>query len=280
MARQDERQRIKARLQDYAVELATQNRWSEAVEVNRQMLLLGEDPETYNRLGKALFEQGKYRESYEHYQHALRLSPTNGIARKNLARLEVLLARGSGQLAPTKNTREQVSMLLFVTEAGKSVVTTLIETPRTPAVEALAVGEKVTLVCEGSRVLATDVDGNFLGRLEPRLAKRYIEMVEAGNQFVAAVAQCDTRRIRLLIRETYQHPDQRGTVSLPVKLSEISPNGQATSMNYSYDIDELLEDEITDVDEDIEDDFVGGDDREIGLDEIEKDIADDDEMEE
>ncbi len=274
MAKQDERQRMKLRLQEYAVELATKNQWNEVIEINRQILLLGEDPETYNRLGKAFFELGSYSESYEHYQQTLRISPTNVIARKNLARLEVMMTRGLDQFRPTSNNREQVDMLLFVTEAGKAVISTLIETPRSPAVESLTVGEKIALVQEGEYVLATDTDGNVIGRLEPRLAKRYIELVKRGNQFVTAVAQCDTRQVRLLIRETYQHPDQRDKISLPVKFSEISPYGQVTSMNYSYDVEELLDDDIADVTDDSDDDFAGSrDDREVGLDEIEKDIS-------
>ena len=36
-----------------AVELAARNRWQEAVDTNRQLISLGEDADTYNRLGKA-----------------------------------------------------------------------------------------------------------------------------------------------------------------------------------------------------------------------------------
>ena len=97
MAKQDEKQRQRRRLQERAIEMAATNIWAEAVEINKQILAMGEDTDTYNRLGKAYLELGQYTQSHDCYQHALRLTPTNSIARKNLARLDILLARGVEQ---------------------------------------------------------------------------------------------------------------------------------------------------------------------------------------
>ena len=84
MTKQDEKLRLRRRLQDQAVDQAAKNRWEDAVETNLQLINLGEDADTRNRLGKAYFELGKLADARESYQHALRLNSNNAIARKNV----------------------------------------------------------------------------------------------------------------------------------------------------------------------------------------------------
>ncbi|MEI8165869.1 MAG: hypothetical protein WCG26_05800, partial [Chloroflexales bacterium] len=220
MAKQDEKQRIKRKLQEKAVELAAMNRWDEALESNRQILQLGEDTDTYNRIGKALMELGQFTESHEAYLHTLRLIPTNSIGRKNVARLEALLARGYGSGQVNRKARQQVDLRMFITETGRTAITALIDVPRSPAVDALVTGEKMTFRVEGRNVYVIDADGTVVGRLEPKLGQRLAELIGGGNRYLAAIAQNDPRQVRLLIRETYQDPSQRNRISFPGKLGE------------------------------------------------------------
>jgi len=62
LSKQDEKLRLRRRIQEQAVDLAAKNRWEEAVEANLQLIHLGEDADTFNRLGKAYFELGKLAE--------------------------------------------------------------------------------------------------------------------------------------------------------------------------------------------------------------------------
>lgn len=281
MTKQDEKQRLKQRLQEYAIDMATRNRWEDAIEANQQILLIEEDPVTYNRLGKAYLQQGLYHQSQEAYQNTLRLNPINTIARKNLARLEALLARGTEEGEGVREERAVVDPRLFITEAGRTATTTLFDVPRSLAIETLASGEKIELVASEHALQVVDGDGNFLGTIEPKLGQRLRELMEGGNRYLAAVIQCDTRQVRILIREIYQSPGQRGRVSFPVKLSEVTL-GYTADMRYDYEVEELLEEEeITIETEESEPDFSTPDeDEEIGLDDIEKDIPDEDEAEE
>src|SRR4029079_7985585 len=100
LTKQDEKLRLRRRLQDQAVDQAAKNRWEDAVETNLQLLNLGEDADTRNRLGKAYFELGKLTDARESYQQALRLNSNNAIARKNVERLEDLLSRTATATAP------------------------------------------------------------------------------------------------------------------------------------------------------------------------------------
>lgn len=280
MAKQDEKQRLRRRLQEHAIELAATNRWGEAVEINRQILTLGEDPDTYNRLGKAYLEIGKYVESHDAYQQTLRLVPTNSIARKNLARLEALLSRGIEQGSVIKSARQQVDLRLFITETGRTALTTLVDVARSPAVDALVTGEKMDFRVEGRTVFVVDADDNIIGRLEPKLGQRLAELINGGNRYIAAIAQTDPRHVRLLIRETYQDPSQRGRISFPGKLGEGAM--YISSMRLDDYAEDIMEDEeVSEDTESVEEEYIGGEEEEeLGLDEIEQDMGDDDDSNE
>ncbi|WP_322814721.1 tetratricopeptide repeat protein [Chloroflexus sp.] len=275
LSKQDEKMRIRRRLQEKAIELAALNRWQEAADLNQQLLRVGEDVETYNRLGKALFELGKYADSHRAYQNALRLNAANPIARKNVARLEALLARGITETPITRSTRQQVDMRMFITETGRTALTSLVDVQRGPAVDALITGEKIELRVEGKMVYVVDLDGNLIGRIEPKLSHRLVELINGGNRYLAAVVQSDSRNVRILIREVYQDPSQRGRVSFPGKLGEGATI--LSSLRFDDYEDVLDEEELVEEPETFDDDFVSSDDEEeIGLDEIDQDIGDDD----
>ena len=278
VAKQDEKQRLRRRLQEQAIELAATNKWDDALEINRQIITLGEDAEAYNRMGKALLEMGRFADARDAYQNALRFNPTNTIARKNLARLEQWFAQGAEDVISIKQARQQVDLRMFITETGKTALTTLVDVPRNAATAALVTGEKMELRVEGRNVVVIDADGNVIGRLEPKLSQRLSELMDGGNRYVAAIAQADPRQVRLLIRETYQDPSQRGRISFPGKLSESALRSYVPNVRYDYEGEDLLEDEeIGEEREETEEDFGGNDEEELGLDDIEPDIGDEDE---
>jgi len=281
LTKQDEKLRQRRRLQDRAIEMASRNSWTEAVDVNRQIIELGEDADAYNRLGKAYFELGQFDEAHKAYGSALRIMPTNIIARKNYDRLESLIARAVTPQVVDRSSRELVDLRLFITETGKTAVTPLVDIQRGPMVDAVVTGEKVDVQVEGRNVVVLDATGNVLGRIEPKLAQRLMELMNGGNRYIAAVVQIDSKQLRILIREIYQDPSQRGRISFPGKFGEGSLRGYVATGTYE-DLDgDMLEDDDSNDDVEIEeDDTFGGDDEELGLDDIEQDIGEDDDINE
>jgi tetratricopeptide (TPR) repeat protein len=280
LTKQDEKLRLRRRLQDQAVDQAAKNRWDEAVETNLQLINLGEDADTHNRLGKAYFELGKLAEARDAYQRALKLNSNNAIARKNVERLDDLLSRTA--TAPIRTTRQLVDLRLFITETGKTALTTLVDLARGPLVDAVVTGEKVDLRLEGRHVLVIDASGNTIGRIEPKLAQRLSELMTGGNRYAAAVAQTNGHQLRVLIREVYQDPSQRGRVSFPGKLGESAlRGGYFASARYDEYGEDLMEDEDTlDGREEVEEESFGGEEEELGLDDIEQDIGEEEDMNE
>jgi tetratricopeptide (TPR) repeat protein len=279
LTKQDDKLRMRRRLQDRAVELAAKNRWAEAVEANLQSISIEEDADTLNRLGKAYFELGKLTDAREAYQRALRMMPSNRIARKNIEKIDELLAQSRTVLVPDRTHRQLVDLRLFITETGRTAITSLIDVPRGPSVDAIVTGEKVDLRIDGRSVLVFDVEGNPIGRVEPKLAQRLSELMTAGNRYAAAIAQTDAKQVRVLIRETYQDPSQRGRVSFPGKLGEGSMRGYISTTRYDEYGEDLLEDEEShDEVEEAEEEVFGGDEEELGLDDIEQDIGEEEDM--
>ena len=200
-----------------AVALAVQGRWHEALAVNQALLAEHRTVDTLNRLGKALSELGRYAEAREAFREALDHSPSNGIARKNLERLERL--KGT---APAPRA-ERLSPQLFIEESGKSCVT-MLRAPAPPEVLArVAAGDPLALQVDGATVRVVIGEDAPLGQLEPKLAARLIKLIGAGNRYRVAVATVDNAGVSVILREVYQHPRLAGTVSFPTRIESILP---------------------------------------------------------
>src|SRR5436190_24156404 len=120
----EERARIKRVKAEQAVSFAMQSRWAEAAELNRQLIdAYPKDLEAHNRLGKSLMELQKYDEAREAYNHTLRIDPTNGIAQKNLQRLEKLMEESIEYDISTA----PVDPSLFIEETGRTTTTSRVE---------------------------------------------------------------------------------------------------------------------------------------------------------
>lgn len=209
---------------EQAIQLAIQGKWEEAVQLNRQLLgAFPNDVDTYNRLGKALTELGRYVEARAAYTRAIELDSANTIARKNLARLATLSETGA-----QRSTGEKVDPDLFVEEIGKTAMA-ILQQPAPEALARIAAGDRVYLKRQDKGLVVENGRGDFLGRIESRLALRLNKLIDAGNEYAAAIASLDGHGgCRLIIKETYQHPSQAGKPSFP-------PSGGETFRPYTKD---------------------------------------------
>lgn len=234
----DEKNRIKRQKSDTAIRLAKEGRWEEAVQINRELLaLFPDDSETLNRLGKAYLELKKYGEAKAAYEHAVKNDPGNTIAQKNLSRLSQYQAIPAGltlnkseaeaatpvatSAPPSPASREKVIPSIFIEETGKTGTTNLINLAPVAILAKLTAGDAVVLEIDtkNQNLMVKNQDGEVLGQVEPKLALRLIRFIEAGNRYTAAVTSVGERQLKIIIRETYQHPTMRGRLSFPPKTS-------------------------------------------------------------
>ncbi|MBP8252712.1 MAG: hypothetical protein KAX40_10125 [Herpetosiphon sp.] len=273
MTRQDDKIRVRNRLVEQAINDAATNQWDSAAELNEKALELGEDAETYNRLGKAYQELNRLKEAVETYYKTLKIAPNNVIAQRNIAKLEPRL---NSSTTHNERAREIVDLRLFISETGKTGITTLMNLAHANVVSELSSGERVELKHEGRLLNAYTTDGQLIGRVEPKLAQRLIELIEGGNKYSAAIAQVENGQVRLVIRESFQHPSQRNKISFPGKLSgdmgAFRPYVRDYTLRYDFDgDDEDVDDERDDDDEEDESD-------EVSLDDVDSDSDDEEDL--
>ncbi len=198
-------------LTERAIQLALESKWEEAVTVNRQLLAMQpRDPRTLNRLGKALSETGNYAEARKAYADALALDPTNTIAQKNLERLGQLT-----EATTAARPSERIDPRLFIEETGKTGFTNLVDLAPPAVLARLTAGDQAYLHLEENALFVRNAAGETLGRVEPHLANRLIKFINGGNQYAAAIMDIADAMVRVIIRETFQHPSLIGRVSFP-----------------------------------------------------------------
>ncbi len=197
-----------------------------------------EDAEAWNRLGKALGETGKIKEAREAYQKSLTFDPANGIARKNLERL----AAAKSKAEPDK--AHQVDASLFIEEMGKTGVTTLHHV-NIKMLATLSAGDEVAIKPAGSRLALETMAGEYISDIEPKLAMRLSKLIDGGNKYAAAIAGILDQSVRVIIKETFQHPTQVGRLSFPAGKAgdAIRPYTKESLVRGDFDDDEDVAEE-------------------------------------
>ncbi|HET8944159.1 MAG TPA: tetratricopeptide repeat protein [Dehalococcoidia bacterium] len=211
----EDRAKVKKQQAEVAIQMALQGRWAEAVQLNRAIVeSFPADVDAFNRLGKALTELGRYGEARDSYNRALDNDPLNSIARKNLDRLATL-----GEQAPPPLASQKLSPQMFIEEMGKTGVTTLLR-PNMPVAARMTAGDQVSLQRANSHLAVQTLTGEQVGEVEPKLGQRLLKLMDAGNEYVAAIQALDGTQVKVFIRETFQHASQTGKLSFPPTVIE------------------------------------------------------------
>lgn len=207
----DARLRVRA-MNDQAVHAALEADWPRAVELNRAILESSpDDLEARSRLGRALLELGRVDEARAAYEEVLRSEPHNLIANRTLGRIKTLAEVGKRPV----QTRTKTQARLFIEDMGKTGIVRLINTAPGTILARYSPGVEVSLQTSGELVAVYASDKALLGFLEPKVGRRLIQFLEAGNEYVAALVSLEVQNVRIAIRETYQHPSMAGKVPFP-----------------------------------------------------------------
>jgi hypothetical protein len=215
--------RLKRDLSSEAVNLALQGDWERATEVNKAILeLFSDDVEAMNRLVKALIELGNYLDARAVLNQVCELAPYNNIAKKNMARLDQLTADPeTAKFGPSKQAKKSAGApQIFIEESGKSGTTILRNTSGNKAVLHLSPSDQVALSCDKNTVTVRTLDGQLLGRIEPKLGNRLARLMDGGNRYAAAVVTVNDQGVSVMIREIFKHRDLQTVFSFPTKAKE------------------------------------------------------------
>jgi tetratricopeptide (TPR) repeat protein len=237
--REEDKARLRRKASQEAISLAMQSLWQEAVTVNQSILeLFPTDIDAYNRLGRAFMELGEFAKAKEAYSRGLELDPNNAIAQKNLQRLSLLPA----SKVKVKEERREVAPDLFIGEMGKAGVVNLQNLAPGEVLARMAAGNQVDLKVRGQQLIIENEQGEYLGLVEPPHGFRLARLIEGGNKYTAAIVNIDNDTARVIIREVFQHPNQIGRPSFPVKAVEgFQPHVKDTLLRHEAVEEEALE---------------------------------------
>lgn len=209
----EEQVRLIRQRSQQAISLAMEGRWKEAAEANREILAdFPADVDAWNRLGRAYMELGDLAQARQAYTRAKELDPFNSIAEKNLRRLANMK-----ESAPAAVTAKKVTPQVFIEETGKAGVVSLHHLAPKDVLARINGGDPVNLRVEDSRLVVEDIQGRYIGLVDPRHGQRLIKLMKGGNRYTAAVINSSEESMAVIIREVYQDPSQEGLPSFPSK---------------------------------------------------------------
>ncbi|MFO8101142.1 MAG: hypothetical protein R6U37_03095 [Dehalococcoidia bacterium] len=196
---------------DEAVTLAVQGRWEEAVLVNQEILEISpNDVDALNRMGKALSEVGRISQSRQAYEQVLKIDSRNSIARKNLARLSHLKDE-----EPLSKETHGIDSRFYIEEASKARRVNMYKLASPEVLGKMAPGNLVHLRVNDKKLEVVNDPGEYLGEIAPKIGARIARLIEGGNEYKSVIVNLEYEEVKVIIRETFQHPSQSGYPSFP-----------------------------------------------------------------
>ena len=107
--------------------------------------------------------------------------------------------------------------------------------------------------CRTARASRRSATASPIGVVEPRVAARLLKLIADGNKYQAGVTSLGDKDVRIIIRETYQDPNNYGKVSFPTaaRVSDLRPYTKGTLVREEMELEEDLE--LDEEDDEIED---------------------------
>ncbi len=237
----DEKARLRRQMSEKAITLAMKGQWKEAVAINQSIIeVIPTDVDAYNRLGKAFMELGDLTQAKNAYNKALELDHNNSIAKKNLNRLEQMEITK----VKIKDTRPKATPDLFIGEVGKAGVVNLTQLAPPLVLTKVMAGDKINLKVSGNHLVAENEQGEYLGAVDNQHGFRLAKLMNGGNKYAAAVVSLDTNKMRVIIREVFQDPNQVGRLSFPAKaLEDFQPHVKDTLLRHGETDEDYPEEE-------------------------------------
>ncbi len=199
-------------LADQAIASALDADWPRAADLNKQILdAAPDDVEARNRYGRALLELGRLEEARAAYQETLKAYPHDPIGLRQVARIGALL----DDKHKPNTTRSKTQTRLLIEDLGKTGILRLVNPAPANVLARFSPGSEATLREQEGLLAAHAPDGALLGFLEPKVGRRLIELIQAGNEYVVALVTNDQTNPRVAVREVVQSPENAHRISFP-----------------------------------------------------------------
>jgi tetratricopeptide (TPR) repeat protein len=225
-----------------AIEAAHQQNWTQAIEINEE--ILKEKPQeigALNRLALARMQLGHIQIAEKILKKILEIDRRNKIAQKNLKKVQ---NKEKGQAAQI----EQRSS--YIVEPGKAKVIELSRLSDKTTLQNLAVGQACTLDPKKAYVSVNSKDGQYIGTLPKDISERLIKLIKTGNTYSCQIHSIKEDCLKIHIKEASVAPENKGVLSFPLERNTSSVLSEELAADFQIRDDVPLE--IVDTDEDDE----------------------------
>lgn len=186
-------------LKDIAIKCALENKWTQAIEANIQILSENpQDVDTLNRLGFAYLQTSKIEDAENAYKSVLDIDPTNPIALKNIKKVQSV---SNGSSNNTLRSFELNVNDLYIEEAGKTKTVELKNVADKKTLSTLQTGEQVNLVAKRSKIFIQNTVKTYIGVLPDNIGMRLIDFIQGGNEYKAIVKSVSDKSVVIFIKE-------------------------------------------------------------------------------
>ena len=215
-----QKQQTRRQLGEDARKAAFEGNWEEAVALNLQIIdRFQKDADAFNRLGRAYISLGNLEDAKDAYSKALRADPANLIARRNLQRLEILRGQGGKLSADVTRPGPMPRTSAFLEEVGKTWVDELVNPGELRTLADISSGEELQLSVEDDRLVVRRANGDRMGEVEPKTARRVMDLMVSGNRYEIFALGLAGQTLRTILREIFRDPSVATTVSFPRQIT-------------------------------------------------------------
>jgi tetratricopeptide (TPR) repeat protein len=185
---------MQSNLEDQAIKSALAGNWTQAIEINQQ--ILSDTPDhipTLNRLARALAQTGNTNGAIALYQQVLVIDKYNPIAQKQCSLLK------KSPCFPQEAVK--ITMTDFVEEPGKTKTYDLVRLGDAKLLSSLQPGQEVKLVVKNHWILITSSSGSHIGCLPDDISFMLKQKLSGGTQFEAVIRAANIKHVAVFIRE-------------------------------------------------------------------------------
>jgi tetratricopeptide (TPR) repeat protein len=199
-----------------AIDSALKCKWSEAVKINLFILKKDKnDIDSLNRLARACFEMGQIKKAKLTSKKALVINPKDNIALNALEKY-----KNCSQNKLKQVSQGNIDTSVFIEEAGKTKLTTLINLGSNKTISSLSSGDEAVLIIHVHRVTVNTVDGKYIGKITDDLSARLRSLVKEGNTYRVFIKSTSKNCLRVIIKENKKGKGLENVISFPRETSE------------------------------------------------------------
>jgi len=187
-----------------AINAALKSDWEEAISLNLAILTHEKNnTDALNRLAFAYLQLGNLKKAKTIYRQAVDVDPYNDIAKKNLAKINIL-KKGITFKNGIKENVNTSSNTLFIEEPGKTKCVTLVKIATPSILSSLCASEEVILIPKKHSATVVNSNGVYLGVLPDDIGCKLSKRQKAGNKYQVCVKFAGKNSLSIFIKETFR----------------------------------------------------------------------------